>query len=79
MPWECGYFDALRHRVAILPLVATNASSNDFRGREYLSLYPYVSHDNDTARQDVLWIQETPTRYVVFREWLNGKQPADHS
>lgn len=41
MPWELGYFDGLRSgRVAILPLVAT--SNSDFKGQEYLGLYPEV-------------------------------------
>jgi hypothetical protein len=41
MPWELGYFDGFRHgRVAIMPLVASAASS--FSGQEYLGLYPLV-------------------------------------
>lgn len=41
MPWELGYFDGLRHgRIAILPLV--QSSGGDFRGQEYLGLYPVV-------------------------------------
>jgi hypothetical protein len=41
MPWELGYFDGLRQgRVAILPLVVK--SDSEFKGQEYLGLYPKV-------------------------------------
>lgn len=41
MPWELGYFDGFRpNRIAILPLVAV--PGGEFRGQEYLGLYPVV-------------------------------------
>jgi hypothetical protein len=41
MPWELGYFDGLRQgRIAVLPLLASQGT--DFRGQEYLGLYPVV-------------------------------------
>ena len=41
MPWELGYFDGFKpHFVWILPLVASYDS--EFRGQEYLGLYPTV-------------------------------------
>jgi hypothetical protein len=41
MPWELGYFDGLRgRRIAILPLV--NNSDSEYRGQEYLDLYPTI-------------------------------------
>lgn len=41
MPWELGYFDALKPRhVWILPLVS--AYDSEFKGQEYLGLYPPV-------------------------------------
>lgn len=39
MPWELGYFDAFKpSHVWILPLVAE--SDSEFKGQEYLGLYP---------------------------------------
>lgn len=41
MPWELGYFDGLKPRhVWILPLVSEYDS--EFKGQEYLGLYPPV-------------------------------------
>lgn len=42
MPWELGYFDGYKPNcVAILPLMK-NRSTN-FKGQEYLSLYPIIT------------------------------------
>jgi hypothetical protein len=47
MPWELGYFDGFRpDYVAILPLV--RSSTEDFKGQEYLGLYPYI--------EDIDWL-----------------------
>jgi hypothetical protein len=41
MPWELGYFDGLKSdKIRILPIV--ESSNDDFRGVEYLGLYPAV-------------------------------------
>jgi hypothetical protein len=41
MPWELGYFDGIKTGyVWILPLVAQDDS--EFKGQEYLGLYPPV-------------------------------------
>lgn len=45
MPWELGYFDGKAHGgVGILPLVAK--VGDEFRGQEYLALYPYYESVN---------------------------------
>jgi hypothetical protein len=40
MPWELGYFDALKRHVAIVPIVKTSDAS--FKGTEFVGLYPTV-------------------------------------
>jgi hypothetical protein len=48
MPWELGYFDALKPKhVWILPLVSE--SDSEFKGREYLALYPPIEKIDDFA------------------------------
>jgi len=43
MPWELGYFDALKPGyVWILPLV--ELSDSEFKGQEYLGLYPPIEN-----------------------------------
>jgi hypothetical protein len=50
MPWELGYFDGFKPGfVSILPLVQSRY--DDFRGQEYLGLYPYIEDiDWNTGR-----------------------------
>jgi hypothetical protein len=72
MPWELGYMDAYRSsRVAIAPIVADQDASSEFKGQEYLGLYPYLDKTGDT-----LWIHKSTSAYVRFNEWLDGKDPS---
>ncbi|EIK0773732.1 toll/interleukin-1 receptor domain-containing protein [Vibrio parahaemolyticus] len=68
MPWECGYFDALKGKVVILPI--TKNYETRFEGQEYLSLYPYID-----ATSQTLWVNDPTSGYCSFGEWLDGKSP----
>lgn len=73
MPWELGYFDGIKNKVAILP-VLDNTSS--FKGTEYLELYPYVDKaPMKNQIENTLWINENTNKYVRLEEWLDGKLP----
>lgn len=41
MPWELGFFDGTKGRVALLPVVQVDV--NSYHGSEYLGLYPYIT------------------------------------
>ena len=72
MPWELGYFDAFKSRVAILPIIE-NGQTSDYKGQEYLGLYPYVTKDPaQGATSSTLWIHENSNVYVSFKSWLEG-------
>ncbi len=58
MPWELGYVDGLHGKVAICPI--TNEA--EFKGREYLSLYPVMESD--------LWIWIKGKPHKGFGSWL---------
>jgi hypothetical protein len=62
MPWELGYFDALKGKVAIFPLVASEHSP--FDGQEYLGLYPYVDLTGNS-----IWINKGIGVYKSFADW----------
>ena len=49
MPWELGFFDGLKGKVAIVPV--TRQTQSSFHGEEYLGLYPYV-----TELMELLWV-----------------------
>ncbi|MBP7795232.1 MAG: toll/interleukin-1 receptor domain-containing protein [Elusimicrobiales bacterium] len=79
MPWELGYFDALKGRVAILPILQSSESTDEYRGQEYLGLYPYVTKDRiQDSDKITLWVNENTDIHVSFEDWLEGKKPCKH-
>jgi len=79
VPWELGYFDGLKDKVAVLPVVERESSNDNYCGREYLGLYPYVTKANNKAGQKKLWVHDAATWYVVFDSWLQGDKPVSHT
>jgi hypothetical protein len=78
MPWELGYFDALKDRVAILPVKNKPDLSEEYKGVEYLGLYSYATVENNSKQQATIWINNNPSEYVSLNEWLEGKNPYVH-
>lgn len=69
MPWELGYFDALKSRVAILPVVLS--ARPEFNGNEYLGLYPYVDvQQSKPDGTEHIWVNRTASSYTTFEAWL---------
>lgn len=68
MPWECGYFDGIKGKVAIFPIVDADASR--YKGQEYLGLYPYID-----VSSDILWVNSPSGGFCRLEEWLDGKSP----
>jgi hypothetical protein len=78
MPWECGYFDGKFGRSAILPI--TDYAKSDYKGQEYLGVYPYVAENPILGQtKNVLWVKKAPNVYCTLVEWLKGAQPILHS
>lgn len=74
MPWELGYMDShTKSRVAIVPIVDDGQENHDFRGQEYLGLYPYLDKTG-TA----FYIHESYKTYVGFKRWFEGADPVPH-
>lgn len=73
MPWETGYFDALRGRVAILPV--TKEGKSTYQGQEYLGLYPYVLRGGESAAvKPSLLLKLSDGRSVLFKEWIQPER-----
>lgn len=70
MPWECGYFDGFKEKVAITPI--KKISSNDrYQGQEYLGIYPYTVKGNTKGGTPTLWIQKDSKTYLSYDDWVN--------
>ncbi len=75
MPWELGFFDGSKEKVAILPLDEKKSSTNYYHGQEYLGVYPYITRRYDDGR-GTLFVHRAPLKYVKFQEWLKGDKPS---
>jgi hypothetical protein len=69
MPWECGYFDGIKEKVAIVP-IKKYSSDNDYQGQEYLGLYPYIVKEAPRGGTDLLWVHKDRKYYVPFNTWV---------
>lgn len=76
MPWELGYFDGIKGKVAILPIL--DEGNSTFSGTEYLELYPYVDKENFNYKK-TLWINEHKSKYIRLPKWLDGGLPIERS
>lgn len=69
-----SYADGLHGKVAILPIVDRGQDSEDYRGSEYLGLYPYVAYDGHIGKvTDDLYIHRSEDEYIYFPKWLQGE------
>ena len=50
--WELGYGDAQKYRdhIALFPLKPKGTYDGDYKGSEYMSIYPYVSYYDGTEK-----------------------------
>jgi hypothetical protein len=73
MPWELGYFDGIKNKVALLPIVEQQTTTNEFKGQEYLSLYPYITKDYPKGGSNkTLWVRKDEVNYILFSSWLTN-------
>lgn len=73
MPWELGFKDGQSNRSAILPV--QDARPDNYKGREYLGIYPYITQQQSDKEEEKLWVRWSSTCYIVFDAWLEGKEP----
>jgi hypothetical protein len=78
MPWETGLMDGLKNRVAICPF-NDSSETDTFSGQEYLGVYPYITINQKAGTStNYLWIRKDINTYVIFEEWLDGREPTRH-
>lgn len=76
MPWELGYFDALKNsRVAVLPI--RQDAYKAYSGSEYVGLYYHVQIDKAQGGKDAIWVHNGE-KYVNYKNWINGQEPYTH-
>lgn len=78
MPWELGYFDALKNsRVAVLPISKT--AKYAYKGSEFVGIYSVVQIAQiSNTTKNAIWVYNNDD-YVIYDGWLRGKNPFNHS
>lgn len=66
MSWECGFFDGLKEKVAIVPIKTADLAS--FTGKELLSLYPWCMKAGGALN-----IYKDARTFISFDNWLKTK------
>ena len=71
MPWELGFFDGYKGKVAVVPIADVSKSS--FNGVEYLSLYPYVDKATTKGGALKLWVQGPGIeKAIALESWIKA-------
>lgn len=79
MPWELGYFDGIKSKIAVLP-ISKFSNNNTYIGTEYLGIYPYVTIDKiEGTNNETLWIRESLNKYIDIGRWLLGRNPIERN
>lgn len=74
MPWECGYFDGIKSKVAIAPVVQYS-SDEKYSGQEYLGLYPFCEKSKSQGGNDLLYVHENEKKYLPYDNWVKQSEP----
>ena len=77
MPWELGYFDALKKsRVAVLPISPRTRYS--YKGSEFIGVYYVIQIAQiQNTNKEALWVCDGD-KYIIFNRWLAGYNPISH-
>ena len=62
--WELGYGDAQKYRehIALFPMKPKDASDFEYRGSEYMQIYPYIAYSDGTEISNGTYI---PKGYYI--------------
>lgn len=66
MPWELGFMDGYKSKVAIMPVVESFQTT--FNGQEYLSLYPYIEKEGPS-----LFVCSSENPRTLVKQWLESR------
>lgn len=72
MPWELGYVDGFRQKVAIVPVAKDGESTSVYKGQEYLGLYPWVRLSSAHNRESILVLVDGETYKADLKDWISS-------
>ena len=71
--WELGYGDAKKYKkgISILPLISDNALSANYKGTEYMRIYPHIAYSPSCGRNEFRGCDDN---YCVYIQTVNGER-----
>jgi hypothetical protein len=71
--WQLGYFDCLRGRAAVLPVLKKDTNRLGFSGRGVLGEYPFAAVARAMGEDhDSLWVMRDPKRHLDLEYWFSS-------
>lgn len=74
-PWELGVGDGIHNgKACILPILEEDGEN--FKGQEYLGLYPYIDYASTQGYNTKhFWVTDpqNTNKYVLLKDWINGE------
>jgi hypothetical protein len=75
MPWELGFMDGYVSKCAIIPVSKDDNPPKDYKGFEYLTLYPFIKKvGQGDSRPETLFVINDAYEYVTFGDWLSSNK-----
>lgn len=83
--WELGYGDSKKYleHIALLPMKPKGALDKDYKGSEYMSIYPYIAYYEGYERYPngmpiptgyyVCWGEGSNLKPTPLNEWLSNR------
>ena len=83
--WELGYGDAEKYKenIVLFPMKPKGASDYEYKGSEYMSIYPFISYYNGTEKYTngndvprgyyVTEVKNNINHITPLSEWLNKR------
>jgi len=71
MPWELGFMDGNKEKCAILPIM--DYAKDTFKGQEFLSVYPYITIDEqkDSGKKERIRVHQSAFDYTRMNDWIS--------
>jgi hypothetical protein len=72
-PWELGVVDGHTKNCALFPIAEGSTPKETFKGREYLSIYPYITNIQDWNGRKLYAVKDA-SNYRALGDWVNGQK-----
>ncbi len=74
MPWELGFFDGYKSKVAVLP-IEDSSNTVDLDGIEFVGIYPFISLEGYQDKVRNFYVNKNKNNKFNLKRWTSPTQP----